>query len=178
MRKLDSKLQKQRQGWSKISNAARKNTTRNDQKKIYDSEVQMYARACSGPRLANWNHLKSRTQTKTRTKVRGVSSEFVKFKTVLFSPMGWPLSALHQLGIWGRPPCSECWGCWMKLRQKCYSLSSKRHTWMCMDCHELWCTSQLDDQDRGDEIVCWGDGIGTGLAMDMVLPLYICCIAL
>ena len=65
-----------------------------------------------------------------------------------------------------REASSESWGCWMILRLKCYSLSSKRHTWMCVDCHGLWCTSQLDDQDRLDGMVCWGDGIGTGMAMD------------
>ena len=40
------------------------------------SEVQMYTRTHSGPRFANL-----RARTKTRTKARGVSSEFVKFKT-------------------------------------------------------------------------------------------------
>ena len=49
MKKLDSKLQKQQQGWPKISNTARKyNKDEN-----YDSEVQMYARTHSWPRLAN-----------------------------------------------------------------------------------------------------------------------------
>ena len=46
MKKPDSKLQKQQQGRLK-SQTQQENTT-----KIYDSEVQMYARAHSGPRLA------------------------------------------------------------------------------------------------------------------------------
>ena len=50
MRKLDSKLQKQQQGWPKISNTARK---KDENLENYDSEVQMYARARSGSRLAN-----------------------------------------------------------------------------------------------------------------------------
>ena len=49
MKKLGSKLQKQQQGWAKISNTARKH----DKDENYDSEVQMYARAHSGPRLVN-----------------------------------------------------------------------------------------------------------------------------
>ena len=52
VKKLDSKLQKQRQSWPKILNPARK--IQEDEKlENYDSEVQMYARAHSGPRLAN-----------------------------------------------------------------------------------------------------------------------------
>ena len=43
MKKLDSKLQKQQQGWPKISNTVKKyNKYENLQN--YDSEVQMYAR--------------------------------------------------------------------------------------------------------------------------------------
>ena len=52
MKKLDSKLQKQQQGWPKISNTARK-YNKDGNLENYDSEVQMYARAHSGPRLAN-----------------------------------------------------------------------------------------------------------------------------
>ena len=48
MKKLDSKLQKQQQGWPKISNKARKyNKVENLENS--DSELQMYARAHSGP---------------------------------------------------------------------------------------------------------------------------------
>ena len=52
MKKLDSKLQKQQQGWPKISSTARK-YKKGENLENYDSEVQMYARARSGPRLAN-----------------------------------------------------------------------------------------------------------------------------
>ena len=52
MKKLDSKLQKQQRGWPKISNTARKDN-KDENLKNYDSEVQMYARAHSGPRLAH-----------------------------------------------------------------------------------------------------------------------------
>ena len=52
MKKLDSKLQKQQQGWPKISNTTRK-YNKDENLENYDSEVQMYARAHSGPRLAN-----------------------------------------------------------------------------------------------------------------------------
>ena len=52
MKKLDSKLQKQQQGWPKISNTARKNN-KDENMENYDSEFQMYTRAHSGPRLAN-----------------------------------------------------------------------------------------------------------------------------
>ena len=48
MKKLDSKLQKQQQGWLKISNTARK-YKEDENLANYDSEVQMYARAHSGP---------------------------------------------------------------------------------------------------------------------------------
>ena len=90
-KKLDSKLQKQRQGWPKVLNTARK-YNKDEFLQNYDSEVQMYARAHSEPQLANYNHLKLRARTKTRTKARGVSSEFVKFKTaivLLFKPFVW-----------------------------------------------------------------------------------------
>ena len=53
MKKLDSKLQKQQHGWPKISNTARKYNKNENLENYYDSEVQMYARAHSGPRLAN-----------------------------------------------------------------------------------------------------------------------------
>ena len=59
MKKLDSKLQKQQQGWSKISNTVRK-YNKDENLENYDSEVQMYPRAHSGPRLANQNHLRLR----------------------------------------------------------------------------------------------------------------------
>ena len=52
MYKLDSKLQKQQQGWPKISNTARK-YNKHENLENYDSEVQMYARVLSGPRLTN-----------------------------------------------------------------------------------------------------------------------------
>ena len=53
MKKLDSKLRKQQQGWPKLSNTARKHDKDENLEINYDSEVQMYARAHSGPRLAN-----------------------------------------------------------------------------------------------------------------------------
>ena len=46
--KLDSKLQKQQQGWPKISNTARK-YNKDENLENYDSGIQMYARAHSGP---------------------------------------------------------------------------------------------------------------------------------
>ena len=52
VKKLDSKLQKQQQGWPKISNTARK-YNKDENLKNYDSEFQMYARAHSRPQLAN-----------------------------------------------------------------------------------------------------------------------------
>ena len=52
MKKLDSKLQKQQQGRPKISNTARK-YNKDENLENYDREVQMYAWAHSGPRLAN-----------------------------------------------------------------------------------------------------------------------------
>ena len=52
MKKLDSKLQKQQQGWPKVSNTARK-YYKDENLENYDSEVQMYAQAHSGPWLAN-----------------------------------------------------------------------------------------------------------------------------
>ena len=52
LKKLDSKLQKQQQGWDKISHTARK-YNKDENLENYDSEVQMYARAHSWPRLAN-----------------------------------------------------------------------------------------------------------------------------
>ena len=51
MKKLDSKLQKQLQGWPKISNTARK-YNKDENLESYDSEVQMYVQAYSGLRLA------------------------------------------------------------------------------------------------------------------------------
>ena len=61
MKKLDSKLQKQQQGWPKISNTARK-YKKDENLENYDSEVQMYARAHSAPRLANRSlHKRERT---------------------------------------------------------------------------------------------------------------------
>ena len=50
MKKLDSKLQKQQEGWPKISNTARK-YNKDENLENHDSEFQMYAH--SGPRLAN-----------------------------------------------------------------------------------------------------------------------------
>ena len=52
MKKLDSELQKQQQGWPKVSNTARKHD-KDENLENYDSEVQMHAPAHSGPRLAN-----------------------------------------------------------------------------------------------------------------------------
>ena len=52
MQKLDSKLQKQQKGQPKISKTARKHN-KDENLENYDSEVQMYAPAHSGPRLAN-----------------------------------------------------------------------------------------------------------------------------
>ena len=54
MKKLDSKLHKQQQGWP--STARKYNKDKNQEN--YDNEFQMYARAHSGPRLANKNHLR------------------------------------------------------------------------------------------------------------------------
>jgi len=82
VRKLASELQKQRQGWPKILN-------KDENLENYDSEVQMYARAHFEPRLANQNHLKLRARTKTRIKARGVSPEFVKFKTGVSYELAW-----------------------------------------------------------------------------------------
>ena len=48
MKKLDSKLQKQQQGWPKISRTVRK-YNKDENLENYDSEFQMYARAHSGP---------------------------------------------------------------------------------------------------------------------------------
>ena len=70
MKKLDSKLQKQQQGWPKILNTARK-YNKDENLKNYGSEVQMYARAHSGPWL----------KSPEIKRAREVSSEFVKFKT-------------------------------------------------------------------------------------------------
>ena len=52
MKQLDSKLQKEQQGWPKISNTARK-YNEDENLENYDSGIQMYARAHSWPRLAN-----------------------------------------------------------------------------------------------------------------------------
>ena len=52
MKKVDSKLQKQQQGWPKISNTARK-YNKDENLENYDGEVQMYARAHSRSRLDN-----------------------------------------------------------------------------------------------------------------------------
>ena len=52
MKKLDSKFQKQQQGWHKISNTARK-YNKDENLENYDREVQMYARAHSVPCVAN-----------------------------------------------------------------------------------------------------------------------------
>ena len=46
VKKLNSKLQKQQQGWPKISKTARK-YNRHENLENYDSEAQMYARAHS-----------------------------------------------------------------------------------------------------------------------------------
>ena len=48
MKKLDSKLQKQQQGWPKISNTARK-YSKDENLENYDSEFQKYARTHSEP---------------------------------------------------------------------------------------------------------------------------------
>ena len=56
MKKLDSKLQKQQQGWPKIQTQQENSIKMKIWKitKIWKiREVQMYARAHSGPRLAN-----------------------------------------------------------------------------------------------------------------------------
>ena len=52
MEKPDSKLQKQQQGRLKSQNTASK-YNKDENLENYDSEVQMYARAHSGPRLVN-----------------------------------------------------------------------------------------------------------------------------
>ena len=48
MKKLDSELHKQQQGWPKIS-TQQKIYNKDENLQNYDSEVQMYARAHSGP---------------------------------------------------------------------------------------------------------------------------------
>ena len=48
MKKLDSKLQKQQQGWPKISNTARK-YNKDENLKNYHGEIEMYVQAHSGP---------------------------------------------------------------------------------------------------------------------------------
>ena len=65
MKKLDSKLQKQKQGWPKISNTARK-YNKDENLENYDSKVQMYVRALSGPGLGNENHRRVSARTKLR----------------------------------------------------------------------------------------------------------------
>ena len=72
MKKLDSNLQKQQQSWPKISNTARK-YNKDENLENYDSEVQMHARAHSGPWLANYNHLRLSARNCARTKLRGES---------------------------------------------------------------------------------------------------------
>ena len=52
IKQLHSKFQKQQQGGPQISNTARK-YNKDENLENYDSEVQMYARAHSEPRLAN-----------------------------------------------------------------------------------------------------------------------------
>ena len=51
MKKQGSNFQKQQLGWPKISNPARKHS-KDENLENYDSEVQMHARAHSGPWLA------------------------------------------------------------------------------------------------------------------------------
>ena len=53
MKKLDSKLQKQQQGWPKISTGTARKYNKGENLENYDSEFQMYTQAHSGPRLAN-----------------------------------------------------------------------------------------------------------------------------
>ena len=93
MKKLNSKPQKQQQGWPKISNTARKyNWDENPEN--YDGEVQMYARAYSIPRLADWNH--PRLSVCTRE-----SLESVKFKTSSPSNhMFFPIQFGINLHLW------------------------------------------------------------------------------
>ena len=67
VKKLDSNLQKQQQSWPKISNTARK-YNKDENLENYDSEVQLHARAHSGPWLANYNHLKLSARNCVRTK--------------------------------------------------------------------------------------------------------------
>ena len=52
MKKLDSKLQKQLEGWLKISSMARK-YNKDENLENYDSEVRTYTQAHSGQWLAN-----------------------------------------------------------------------------------------------------------------------------
>ena len=79
MKKQGSNLQKQQQGWPEISNPARKHS-KDENLENYDSEVQMHARAHSGPWLANFNHLRLSARNCARTKLRG---EFLKVQNIL-----------------------------------------------------------------------------------------------
>ena len=56
--------------WPKISNTRRKHN-KDENLENYDSEVQMHARAHSGPWLANYNHLRLSARNCARTKLRG-----------------------------------------------------------------------------------------------------------
>ena len=80
MKKLDSNLQKQQKSWPKISNSARK-YNKDENLENYDSEVQMHARAHSGPWLANYNHLRLSARNCARTgEFRNIlHSNFFKF---------------------------------------------------------------------------------------------------
>ena len=76
MKKLDSKLQKQQHGWPKISNTARK-YNKDENLENYNSEVQMYARVHSGPRLANLNHLRLSARRELRVRKVQISNHKV-----------------------------------------------------------------------------------------------------
>ena len=67
MKKLDSKLQKQQQGWPKISNAARK----------YNKDTTAKFK-CTREHILGLDWL---TKITWHKRAREVSSEFVKFKT-------------------------------------------------------------------------------------------------
>ena len=80
MKKLDSNIQKEQQSWPKISNTARE-YNKDENLKNYDSEVQMHARAHSGPWLANYNHLRLSARNCARTKLR--SEKWKEFRNIL-----------------------------------------------------------------------------------------------
>ena len=80
MKKLDSKLLKQRQGWPKLVNTARKITTKMKNWKITTAKFK-----CTRERILGHDWLIKITRVDTtRTKAGRVSSTFVKFKNIQY----------------------------------------------------------------------------------------------